>query len=330
MKHPFTWLPYAGLLLLASALVVRGCRTEGLDLPDFPVPPVVQLPSEILTVGTERIAGRVLGVDGEPLPESLVLIDLDGELAWDYCDTQGRFAIERLPASTLRMTVLAREYEASEYFVAAPEEDLLLELRKPLPPTPVLAEIAESPLEGEVTAAMSGRGWADYEVQFVPVDPPQTLGTPVPVATRLGADRRFAFESLIHGEYEVRILPPWAAGGSWPNLADPATSRFVHGPAKKRAEIRVRTGELAGRLLDTGGEFVEGAFVRVSPGGNRGRPWKPELSDTEGAFVVRDLPPGTYELRIDAGEAHYAERIEVFEGTSSEVDVPPLELRGDS
>ncbi len=327
VKRILDGLPWVGVALLVAALVVRALRVEGLDLPGFPRPPVVSLPEQVVPVGRAQLAGRVTGPDGAPLPESLVLVDHEGELAWDYCDPQGRFAIERLPAGPLRVTVLAREFESEVRRIVAPDEAVEVVMGRPLPPTPVLPELGEGPLEGRVTATMAGRGWAGYELQLVPVDPPETLGAPVPVSTIIGADRRFAFERLLHGRYRARVVPPWAAGGSWPDLVDPAGAELVHGPTRRQVEVPLATGELAGELIDRHGEFVEGALVRVSPGGRRDRPWRPELSGPAGRFVVRDLPPGTYELVVDAGEAHFAERVEVLPGVTSEVDVPPLELR---
>lgn len=330
VKRILDGLPWVGLALLVATLAVRALRVEGLDLPGFPRPPVVTLPEEVVPVGTARLAGRVTGVDGEPLPESLVLVDHEGELAWDYCDPRGNFSIERLPAGRLRVSVLAREHEAEVLWVEAPGEGLEVVMDRPLPETPVLPELGEGPLEGQVVAAMAGRGWAGYELQLVPVDPPETLGAPVPVSTTIGADRRFAFERLLHGRYRARVVPPWARGGSWPDLVDPAGAEFVHGPSRRGLEVPLLTGEIAGELIDPGGEFVEGALVRVSPGGERDRPWRPESSGPSGRFLVRDLPPGSYELSVDAGEAHFAERVEVLPGVTSVVDVPPLELRRES
>lgn len=329
VKRVLDGLPWVGVALLLAAIAVRALRVEGLELPAFPRAPVVDLPDEVAPVGTERLEGRVLGVGGVPLPESLVLVDREGELTWDYCDPQGRFTLERLPGPPLRVTVLAREYEAQILWVESIREPLEVLMDSPLPETPVLPDIGEGPLEGQILASMGGRGWAGYELQLVPIDPPETLGAPIPVRTTIGADRRFAFERLLHGRYRARVVPPWASGGSWPDLVDPAGAEVVHGPATGEIELPLRTGELAGELIDQRGDFVEGALVVVTPAGRRGRPWQPALSSAFGRFVVRDLPPGTYDLVLDAGEAHFAERVEVLSGMTSEVDVPPLLLRRD-
>lgn len=327
MRRLFTWLPYVGLCLLGVAALVRTFRSEGLDLAEFPRPPRVEFVDEVLASGTESIGGRVLDAAGSPIAEALVMADLDGELVWDYADAQGAFELERLPAGEVRLSALARKYATRVWTVHAPAGELVVDLGAPVDPPPSLPVIGESDLEGQVIAAIAGRGLLGYEVQLVPVLPPQTFGAPTPVRTEVGADRTFRFEALLHGEYRVLILPPWAQGGSWPNLVEPAQERFTHGPAVQRVTFAIQAGEIAGRLVDSRGEFVEGALIRVAAEQHPARPWLPLLSDATGHFLVRDLPPGVYRLEVAAGEARLDERVRVLGGVTSEVDLDPLVLR---
>ena len=320
-------LPWAGLALLLALATFRALRREGLELPDFPRPPRVEFAPEVYATGTESLRGTVVDDKGRPVAEALVMADLNGELVWDYTDPGGTFELSRLPGAELRITVVARKYTSAVRLVQPPLGDLNIDLGPEVEPPPHLPEIGEGDLEGSVTAAITGRGLLDYEVQLVPVRPPEELGAPIPVHARVGADRTFRFPALLHGEYRVRVLPPWAGGGSWPDLAAPQDARFVHGPATERLEVAIHAGEIAGRLIDLEGQFVEGALVRVAPLDAPGRPWRPLQTDEAGAFTVRDLPPGRYRLQVDAGEASLDEVIDVLTGVTAEVDLDPLELR---
>lgn len=330
MRRALTWLPYLGLALLAVAVLVRGFRAEGLDLPEFPRPPSVDLPREVLAVASERLAGRVVDEAGAGIAEALVLAESGDELLWAYTDEQGYFALERVPAGELQLRVVARKFAPLQHSALGGSLDLLLVLDEPVPEPPSLPAIGESDLEGEVAAAIAGRVLLGYEVQLLPRDAPETLGAPIPVRAEVGADRTFRFEGLLHGTYRVRVLPPWARGGSWPDVVDPARAELVHGPSVRRLELKLRAGEIAGRLIDAEGEFVAGALVQVEPVGDPSRPWLPQGSDEEGAFLVADLPPGDYRLRVTAGEADLEHVVEVQAGTTSVVDLPPLAVGGGS
>lgn len=328
MKRLIYWLPYVGLALLALALFVRALRTEGLDLPEFPRPPVVELPRENLASGANTLAGRVVDHAASPVAEALVIAGFDGEITWDYTDEQGYFSIERLPVTECDLSILARKFTTKQVAAQVDGTELLIDIGQPVPPPPSLPELGESDLQGQVIAAVAGRGLLGYELQLVPVAPPETFSAPVPVRTEVGADRTFSFPALLHGEYEVRVLPPWARGGSWPNLAAPEARVFVHGPAQKRLEVAMSAGEIAGRLIDGAGEFIEGAVVLVEPANDRARPWIPAHSSKTGSFLVRDLPPGSYRLLVASGKARVDEIVEVLSGVTSEVDLPPMGARG--
>ena len=327
MKRLFKRLPYLGLLLLLLALLIRAFRTEGLALPEFPTPPRVELPSKILGVASERLSGRVVDARTEPISEALVMVDVDGELIWDYCDQRGQFELPELPAGVWDLTVLARKYTTRRFKAVCPGDDLVIDLGEPVAAPPRLAAIGESDLQGEVIASIAGRGLLGYEVQLVPLATPDVFGTPIPVRTDVGADRTFTFRALLHGEYRVIVLPPWAKAGSWPNLVAPQSARFTHGPAVRRAEFRLRAGEIGGRVIDSRGEFVHGALILVEPARDSTRPWPPVQSNETGGFLVQHLPPGHYRLRVFSGQAAVEDVVEVLAGVTSEVDLAPLSLR---
>ncbi len=329
MRRLISWLPYLGLALLATTLLVRGFRTEGLDLPEFPRPPVVELPASVLTNESEELRGRVVDEAGEAVSEALVLAEFSGELTWDYSDLQGHFKLQQLPSQELDVSVLARTFATQRLRTRPGPEELLISLGEPAPPPPSLPLIGQSNLEGEVIAAIAGRGLLGYEVQLIPKQPPQTFGAPIPMRAEVGADRTFRFQGLIHGEYLVRVLPPWARAGSWPNLVSRDQLSLVHSPAVKSTRLQLEAGEIASRLVDGEGEFVRGAVILVEPAEDRGRPWFPAQSGDHGEFLVRDLPPGRYRLEVASGEARIVELVEVLAGVTSEVDLPPLLIAPD-
>lgn len=327
MKRLLARLPYLGLALLVVALLVRALRTEGLELPQFPRPPLVELEREVLAQFGESIAGRVVDSEGQAVAEALIIASLDRELAWAYSDEQGQFSMTQLPEGELSLSVLAREYTTRELSAQSGNLDLVLDLGSPIGPPPSLPEIGEGDLQGQVNGAMAGQVLLGYEVQLIPVDAPSTFGAPIPARSAIRADRSFSFEALLHGEYQVRLLPPWAKGGSWPNLVSPEQGRFVHGPAIKSLELAMGAGELAGRLIDSEGEFVEGALILVEPEKQADRPWPPAQSDEAGGFLVQDLPPGPYRISVMAGEARIEEVVVVISGVTAIIDLPPLALR---
>lgn len=327
MRRLFTFLPYVGLLLFALALVVRALRTEGLDLPEFPAPPHVEFAGEVLANGSERLSGTVVDGEGQPVAEALVMADLGGELVWDYTDPLGAFELVELTPGEVRVTIVARKFASRIETLAVPATGVRIDLGQTVPPPPSVPHIGESDLEGSLAAAVPGRGLLGYEVQLIPVQPTETFGAPLPARTRVGADRTFRFEALLHGEYRVRILPPWAAAGSWPNLVEESAELFTHGPAVAGLDLTIHAGEIAGRLIDTRGEFVEDAMVQAAPVDAPTRPWVPVLSDGTGRFHLRDLPPGEYRLQVTAGEARLDERVLVLAGVTSEIDLDPLEVR---
>jgi hypothetical protein len=60
------------------------------------------------------------------------------------------------------------------------------------------------------------------EVWLEPVDPGSALCLAVTRRTRCAQDGTFEIADLQYGSYRAHVLPGWAAGGSWPDLLDPA------------------------------------------------------------------------------------------------------------
>lgn len=326
MKRVLAVLPWLGLAALLAALFVRGSREEGLALEPFPAPPVVELAQLARPLPAASLAGTVLAAGGEPVAEAFVVVSLDGELAWDYTDEEGHFEIAGVPAGERVVDVAARTYRTRSFAALSPDASLVLDLGEAVAPAPELPPITRGHLLGELEEPTDGRRLEGYEVFFLPVAPPDRFGAPVPARSPVGVDRTFRVPDLVHGEYRIAVLPPWALGGSWPNLCDPADRTFTFSGDTGPLRITLSRGEIEGRLADRQGDFVEGAVILVHPEGVPEHPWPPVSSDTDGAFVVHDLPPGTYRIELCAGNARYGQSVPVRAGGVSKVDAPPLDL----
>ena len=138
-------------------------------------------------------------------------------------------------------------------------------------------------------------GPAGYGVPGAEVD---ELSGAVARSLPVDAGGFFGADDLVEAAYHVRVLPLWAKGGSWPILDE---IRHEHGTTEGPLTLRVKAGEVQGRLVDTGRHAIEGALVQVWPLGNKERPWPPQQTDSGGWFSVGDLPPGPYEVQVQAG-----------------------------
>lgn len=321
--------PILGLIVLAAVVAWRALEAPGISLPPFPDPPPVTVPGFELPLGDARIAGVVRGADGRVLVDALVSLRAGEEPLWTYTDAEGRFALSSVSPGPARITVLARRYHAREFDVLAPDEALALDLDEALAPIPELPPLDRATLDGTLTPAIAGRGVAGYEVLLRPVQTPDRFGAPVERRTRVGADRSFHFPDLILGEYRVTLLPPWAAGGTWPNLADAARRAHAHSfaSAGRPLELLASAGEVHGRLVDPSGAGIFGALVFIHPADREGRPWPPTTTAEDGTFTVGDLPPGAHRLRVVAGEARSERGVQVSAGSTLEIDLAPLETR---
>lgn len=77
-------------------------------------------------------------------------------------------------------------------------------------------------------------------------------------------------------------------------------------------------GRVTGRVLDaTGGETVEGALIRLTPGD------RTAATGPEGTFAFADVPVGSYQLRVThLGYAPQTAEVEVASRRSSFVEIP--------
>ena len=200
-------------------------------------------------------------------------------------------------------------------------------LAESLTALPELPALETAPLTGTVAPSITGRGLAGYQVLLLPARPLSEFGEPVPRRTTVAADRSFQFDDLILGEYRVVVLPPWAAGGDWPNLCAPESRRLAHDRAGPTGgvELALAGGEIRGTITDLAGRFLEGALCMVSIDALPGRVWPAIKTAPDGSFLIRDLPPEVYRLEVRAGSGSLSLVVEVPPGATVEADLPPLD-----
>lgn len=323
-------LPLIGLLLLATALLARALRGPGLALEPFPEPARVHLPPVDVALGDAALEGVVRGADGRPVAEALVQLVQEDEPAWGYTDASGRFEIQGVWPGEHELTVASRTHKMAAFRVRAPDRSLELVLRDPFGPTEEIPPLERAPLKGRVLAALEGSALGGYELALVPLAPAVELGSPVERRVELVDDGSFTVPDLLLGDYRVVVLPPWAAGGDWPDLCASASSGYEHTRASSQSALAIElaAGELVGVARNDEDEALEGALVLAHPKDRPERLWPPVTTDDEGGFALRDLPPGDYELELRAGQAEL--RVEARAETKSvtSLELPQLHTRG--
>jgi hypothetical protein len=175
----------------------------------------------------------------------------------------------------------------------------------------------------------TGSVWSDpagYEVVLSPVLPPDLLQGPVERRVRTDPTGAFSIDDLALGNYRVRVLPSWARGGTWPTLAAPWTPELAH-TGQTRLEIELAAGAVEGRLWDPSRQPVEGALVLLADAADPRRVWPPAVTDAEGKFLVRALPPGRFTLSARAGEGVLEVQVDVLRDEVTRPDLAALFTR---
>src|SRR5690606_29320708 len=210
----------------------------------------------------------------------------------------------------------------------APTEDARLLLTNELGAPPDLPPLESEPLVGEVLPPTPDWVVTGYELVLVPEEPLQTLDAPVPRRTTVLADRSFRFEDLTLGRYRVVLLPPWARGGSWPDLATAKGSTLVHARtgAQARLAVTLEAGILESTVTDASGAPLAGALVLVHPVADEARLWPPFTTESNGRLRLRDLPPGAYAVTVTAGPGEVRRGGATGAGATHRLDLPPLRV----
>lgn len=323
-------IPLGALALFAagSLWVLAKDVSLGPPLPNSPEGAVLAAPN--LDLGDTELVGRLVGDDGAPLAEASLSATLRGRPLWTTTDARGEFRLGGIDRGDISVSILARGYLPVTRVVRAggtPVEIQLVERNMTLP---VFEDSKGADLLGVVDSLLGRRDLSGYEVYLEPVAAPDTMGGPVPRRVTLAEDGGFTVKRLLRGEYYMRVLPPYAAGGSWPNLLralNEAPLTHFHKGTPSGIRLTMRAGELAGTALERAAIGVEAlplssALIHVEPsmaasGDTRDPRVFPSVSsDSKGLWRVLDLPAGRYRVFLASGSEGRDVTVTIPEGTS--------------
>lgn len=334
MKRLPLILPLLVILAVLGSWAFEQWRVSGRELPTFRPARRPQFETLASPLGNQRLRGRVVDAGGQAV-EDIALCGQSGERpVWAFSDAEGAFRLDGLDDSPIELVALGWGFRPSVHHAAPGPEAVTITLPERQTPLPDLPEPSSAPLAGVVLPTVPG-GWLDgegYEVVLLPARPASTLQGAIPRRTRTNSSGAFRFDALAEGEYVAVVLPAWARGGTWPDLAAAASRELVHAAPEEgtaRVELTLATGAIEGRVLGTGGPPVEGALVLLADGDRPGRLWPPQTSGPEGRFRIRDLPPGPYRVTVRAGEGALEDLpLVVRPGEVRVMDLPELDVRG--
>jgi hypothetical protein len=302
------------------------------DRPEAPMEvtpaPQAALTPVALQPRARSLSGKVVGPQSEPIAGALVALVAGDEPHWTYTDDAGGFLLSGIARGPWSVNVVATAHDPLS--LTLPDDAKPAEIRLPdsQHQTPKIAAVERAPWSGRIDAApdVIARG---FEVVLTPVLPLETLSGPVPRRLLCDAEGRFAIADLITGEYTLAVLPSWAQGGSWPDLArgeNDAPRKFVHAKdAAAEVAVTIEAGAISGVVLDREGNPLEGALVLLASARAAEKVWPPVTADPRGAFLLRDLPAGRYALSVRAAGGSAQLDVEVRPRETLAVDLPPLD-----
>jgi hypothetical protein len=314
----------AVFVALAIGILTRHRSTA--ELPSFPRAPSVRIDPLPVPGGSESLILRIFGPAEVALEDVAVRFRAGEAPYWGFTDAGGRVRFSGLPPGPVEVVVLSFRRPILRATLSLSEREQVLTLGDLTPAPERLPDIERSPLTGTIlgTSEASREG---YAVVLLPTEPPQTFSGAVPRRVLTDQDGKFAIEDLALGTYRFVVLPPWALGGTWPDLAPESSAQFVHRSDSSAAMIELRLGTITGVVLDDVDRPLEDALVIAVEDGHPNRVWTPLVSDSKGRFFIRDMPPGVYRLRVSAGEGEVTALVRVQPGVTVEVKLPPLRPR---
>lgn len=305
-------IPILSLVGLAVVTVV-GMRAEPEPLLPEGMPAYADLKPPEIHRGDSQINGYVVDAAGTPVADAAVYVAQNGQPLWAVTDESGAFLMEAVDAGPVLVAINHRDYRPVRLEVVAGLPRVKLTLGEPLPDPPSISARRVRDLTGTVLL----RGTEDlseYQLALLPTAPADRPAGGLPRRVPVQADGSFRIENLALAEYEVLLLPPWARGGSWPDLLSGLNTppvRYTHAAAERGTptplDLAAQAGEIAGLAYEReGGRPLPGAMIVAKPLGRGAdspdqRRFPAVQSDSTGAFRLRHLPPGRYLVQLAAG-----------------------------
>lgn len=337
MRRLFVATPYVVLLILAGALLRATWYTHE-ALPELAPPPDWGPLAQPAIERGPGIRGQVIDAAGRGVANAMVAAVRGERFFFVHAGDDGRFLMPEVPAGPLVVDVIAEGYPPVALETSAGTVPVELRLDEAEPEPPRFSELSASLLEGVVLSS-SASELEGYELVLTPeVAPTSPTAVSPTVTRRVRVLRAGAFEvpDLVHGRYRVSLLPPWASGGDWPDLLrglDEPPRLVTHSAADPSAQLvlETRTGSVEQELTAPpvpGREQespVHGAtiFVRARPD-DPGAGQRPGLlplaqSNEQGRYRVGDLPEGTYEVLVRAGEHERSTTVRIRAGETRDL-----------
>ncbi|MCP3920492.1 MAG: carboxypeptidase regulatory-like domain-containing protein [bacterium] len=306
-----TIVPIASLVGLGVTLLLALRGEEASDQPEVQLPTGELTPHVEPELGGASLVGTVIDAERAPIPGASIGLVLRGRPLWTHAAADGSFRLDEVDRGPCRVRVLAQGWPAQVLDTVAGEGAVELVLGAPLPEQPSFPAIESASLSGMIDPGIGSADAEGYEIVLLPTGNMTEYGTGKPRRATTDADGRFRFDALERVEYRVLALPPWAAGGTWPDLLtgwDGRPELYDHeqaGETPPPLPLNLLGGIIEGTLRDDRGRLLEGGLIEVTPltdadaGSPRTLPTA--RTDANGRYRLHHVPPGRYAVRATAG-----------------------------
>lgn len=276
-----------------------------------------------------KLLGQVTTSTGEAIDRALVWVrGEEGRGTWT--DALGAFRFDELGPGPWQAKIVAQGFEPLALELAESSTLQVVVLQKAYGPPPELAKFVHAELAGRLVVP-AGFDASGFEVVLQPGEPTR-IDSPVPRRVACDAQGNFRIDDLIVAHYDLRVLPAWARGGTWPDLligvGDGEQRDFTHKQGASELRLRLALGTIAGTLVEPDGAAIEGALVELELAGDPGRIWLPQSTDNAGKFALRALPQARYLLTLRAGGSTWKREIELSANEDHQLGAIVVPLAG--
>jgi hypothetical protein len=253
-------------------------------------------------VRSDRLTLQIVDPAGSAVPGAALIVRSGNATIWAFSGADGTATLEGLAPGTSSLAVLAFPHPGLEVDIEPGPDVRRIALEANATPPVPLADILRSKFAGELRQSGS-EPLAGCEVVLLPTAAPSDLGGALLRRSAVDTSGKFSFEGLAHGEYLLVVLPEWASGGSWPDLAAEGSRKLSFVAEVGDGVVELARGAIEGEVRDDLGRALEGALVLVNDAAIETHVWPPSSTGPDGRFRVPDLPPGKYRVSCRAGES---------------------------